>query len=491
MYLFFLNLVEAIVFPTPTTQTRGWHPVGFVHEHFIGTPAVVNFVDQQMVLWKGSKGYHLRPDVCPHRGARLSLGTLENDCITCTYHGLVVGPYDNAHPECQEDYGICKEHQGIIWWANDPKEPTDTIPHCDELDEAASDANCRLSTVIDASFSDCFANGMDFHHAAFVHKNTFGNYAGEPDLVEERWNTKGQLEGNFMYGSNDVYTQYTGGETDNSHVFCYPSTTYNIVNGKGKYMIIHVAMRALTEYKTVWYLTATSNFVPSGPIGDAILNRMVRKVAIDEDARQLANMASDPEKLRHSFKFQLPLDNIYSAWNKNYDKADELENCVFQVSKKGYVDGSDTLEILAQKLKAFNNTLHLNNAVPYTNWELIWAPHKFPGTRNLEMFQNGRAREFTQLKNGTLIEVRADVSYSGLNMVTMTNLDGREYYHKTPLKVPFTKHAFETYYISRNLFVRKGLETGSWEILERKRTKEELSDVIDIVNWEILCREPI
>lgn len=314
MFLWLLCMVstDAFFFPPPTSKTHGWHPVSFLKD-YKDKPQRIQFIDSNYVLWKGDNEYHMRPDVCPHQGAMLSHGNIIDNCIQCPYHGLYVGPYENAHKDCMENYGKCLVKHNIIWWS--PNEITDTIPDCKELTHPC----CELELNVKGSFSDCYKNSMDFHHAAFVHKHTFGNYAGEPSSIQEIWNKDGHMEGHFKYGSNEFYGKYTGGETKNIHVYCKPSTTYNMVKGKGKTMVIFLAMRPLSDNETKWFLCASSNFVPNNVLGQFALNLMVRRVAIYEDGNQLSKMATQEEKELHSYKLTLPLDSIYEEWYKSLD----------------------------------------------------------------------------------------------------------------------------------------------------------------------------
>ena len=176
----------------------------------------IDFKDTKLILWRGKDKYHVHKNVCPHQGALLSNGEIVDNCIQCPYHGILIGPYKEAHPKAKKSYGVCKIQQGIIWWT---KEDVEKIPYCAAL-EIPNVARAQVQLDIETSFSDCFKNSMDFHHAGWVHKNTFGNYLGEPDIVKENWNNKGELIGNFVYRSNQVYEKYTGAETNNAHVFC-------------------------------------------------------------------------------------------------------------------------------------------------------------------------------------------------------------------------------------------------------------------------------
>jgi nitrite reductase/ring-hydroxylating ferredoxin subunit len=55
-------------------------------------------------------GVYIADDVCPHRGASLSIGSVTNDCIRCSYHGMLVGT--ETTPERM--YNSANTH-GIVW----------------------------------------------------------------------------------------------------------------------------------------------------------------------------------------------------------------------------------------------------------------------------------------------------------------------------------------------------------------------------------------
>ena len=41
---------------------------------------------REIVLWRSSEGIRAWEDLCVHRGTRLSLGQVRNDCVVCPYH---------------------------------------------------------------------------------------------------------------------------------------------------------------------------------------------------------------------------------------------------------------------------------------------------------------------------------------------------------------------------------------------------------------------
>ncbi|MCW0038091.1 Rieske (2Fe-2S) protein, partial [Acinetobacter baumannii] len=64
-----------------------WHPVAQAHE-VVDAPLGVQLLDQPLVLWRDPQGQvRVFVDRCPHRGARLSMGRVENGHLECPYHG--------------------------------------------------------------------------------------------------------------------------------------------------------------------------------------------------------------------------------------------------------------------------------------------------------------------------------------------------------------------------------------------------------------------
>jgi len=73
-------------------ELQWWWPLSL--ESDLGTdPLAVTLLGQPLVLWRDAQGQPvLMTDRCPHRGARLSLGTVRENEIQCPYHGWRFDP---------------------------------------------------------------------------------------------------------------------------------------------------------------------------------------------------------------------------------------------------------------------------------------------------------------------------------------------------------------------------------------------------------------
>jgi phenylpropionate dioxygenase-like ring-hydroxylating dioxygenase large terminal subunit len=72
-----------------------WYVIGWSHEIVRGAILARRALDRDLVLWRSSNSkLHCWLDLCIHRGAKLSLGIIQNcetggagDCLICPYHG--------------------------------------------------------------------------------------------------------------------------------------------------------------------------------------------------------------------------------------------------------------------------------------------------------------------------------------------------------------------------------------------------------------------
>src|SRR5580698_6389019 len=65
-----------------------WYPVAFSHE-VKDKPYAARLLDERVVVYRLADGkIAAAKDICFHRGAPLSLGSVEGDEIICRYHGL-------------------------------------------------------------------------------------------------------------------------------------------------------------------------------------------------------------------------------------------------------------------------------------------------------------------------------------------------------------------------------------------------------------------
>lgn len=188
-----------------------WYVAAWDYELIDGRKLARTILEKPIVLFKGESGKYIAlDDRCCHRGAPLSMGRIEGDCIRCMYHGMKYDPSGTCIEVPGQDripktlrvqsYPV-EERAHLLWiWMGDPAlaDPgliVDYLP--------LHDPNWRgLPAYLhyDANWLLIVDNLSDFSHLAFVHTNTLGGseeyaYKSKPAAIErlddgfrvERW----------------------------------------------------------------------------------------------------------------------------------------------------------------------------------------------------------------------------------------------------------------------------------------------------------------
>lgn len=182
----------------PVFLKNCWYVAAWDHELVDGTKLARTILETPVVLFRGEGGRYIAlDDRCCHRGAPLSMGRIEGDCIRCMYHGMkfdadgicVQIPGQDRIPKTMRVRSFpVEERDHLVWiWMGDPAlADTDLIVDYEPL----RDPNWRgLPAYLhyDANWLLIVDNLSDFAHLAFVHTNTLGGseeYAYQTKHVE-------------------------------------------------------------------------------------------------------------------------------------------------------------------------------------------------------------------------------------------------------------------------------------------------------------------
>lgn len=164
-------------------ERQHWHPVAD-SEAVAQAPVAARLLDENVVLWRDASGaVRAWPDRCPHRGAQLSLGRIENGRLECPYHGWQFdGSGQCMHVPALPDFVPPKTHcvqsfeareaHGLVWVklaAGDADLPAFAA----ETDARLRKLNCGPYDV-EASAPRIVENFLDLSHFAFVHEGWLG-----------------------------------------------------------------------------------------------------------------------------------------------------------------------------------------------------------------------------------------------------------------------------------------------------------------------------
>jgi phenylpropionate dioxygenase-like ring-hydroxylating dioxygenase large terminal subunit len=191
--------------------TNCWYVAAWDHELAGGKLLARTLLDKPVVLYKGDSGNVVAlDDRCAHRGARLSNGRREGDCVRCMYHGLKfdasgkcvqIPGQDNIPPKLGvRSYPVVARDRLVWIWMGDPAaaDPAKVLDFPYLRDPAWRGKPDYMHYK--ANYLLIVDNLSDFSHLAFVHTKTLGGseeyaYKSKPTAIErlddgfrvERW----------------------------------------------------------------------------------------------------------------------------------------------------------------------------------------------------------------------------------------------------------------------------------------------------------------
>ncbi len=176
-------------------------------------PKRITMLNQNFVLYRDSTGQLIAlKDLCAHRGAALSLGRVEEDCIRCPYHGwkyhsdgtcIEIPSNQPGMPIPKrahvETYPV-QEKYGLVWlfWGDLPEKERPPLPPFPEFGDSAW-RSISYELRWNAHYTRVVENSLDPAHAAFVHAHSFGSgMAQKPQLSDykvhlEAWGASASL----------------------------------------------------------------------------------------------------------------------------------------------------------------------------------------------------------------------------------------------------------------------------------------------------------
>ena len=194
-----------------TYLMNSWYMAAWDHELIDGKLMTRTILGEPVLLYKGDSGRAVALDNrCCHRGAKLSNGRLEGDCVRCMYHGLkfdatgrcVQIPGQDVIPDkmgvrCYPT--IERDHIVWIWMGEPARADAALIIDLPYLRDPAWRGQADYMHYA-ADYRLIVDNLADFSHLAFVHTTTLGGseeyaFKSKPQAVErlprgfrvERW----------------------------------------------------------------------------------------------------------------------------------------------------------------------------------------------------------------------------------------------------------------------------------------------------------------
>lgn len=166
-----------------TSYISGWYAI-LPSQFLKSKPIALERLGLNLVLWRQKNGMPIAmTDRCPHRGAKLSIGKIKNNCIECPYHGFQFNQkgncdfapeFDKPIPKLTVKCYAVQESMGMLW-LNYGNESQDSIPEeLLALDKNFNSRYAQTARVWQSNITYCIENQLDYTHLPDVHHNTIG-----------------------------------------------------------------------------------------------------------------------------------------------------------------------------------------------------------------------------------------------------------------------------------------------------------------------------
>jgi 5,5'-dehydrodivanillate O-demethylase len=164
---------------------RYWHPISAASEFPVPQSKPVRLLGEDLVLYKDRSGnYGLIGRHCPHRGADMSYGVVEDCGIRCSYHGwafdrqgaCIERPYEDMTDESHHrrdrvravSYPV-EEHFGLLWAYMGPA-PAPLVPTWEPFTYPNGFVQIVFS-LVPCNWLQCQENSIDPVHFEWLHSN--------------------------------------------------------------------------------------------------------------------------------------------------------------------------------------------------------------------------------------------------------------------------------------------------------------------------------
>ncbi|MBZ0303393.1 MAG: aromatic ring-hydroxylating dioxygenase subunit alpha [Anaerolineae bacterium] len=248
-----------------------WHVIARSADLAEGEVTRFRLLDEDLVLWRLGERVMAWKDLCVHRGARLSLGTICGETLQCAYHGWTYNAEGRcvripAHPEQVPptkartiQYAVT-ERYGWVWVCLG--EPAQDLPAFAEWDDSGfHNVHCG-PYYAHASGPRIIENFLDVAHFPYVH----GGYLGDEDYPEIKdYEVERTAEGVVATDISVYQPNADGSGVGRDVTYTYkvyrPLTAYLIKTSGDLAFSIYFAVTPVSELESIGWMYVNMNDV--------------------------------------------------------------------------------------------------------------------------------------------------------------------------------------------------------------------------------------
>ncbi len=162
-----------------------WTPVALASTLLAKKPLPVTLAGERLVLFRDAQGTAAALfDTCPHRGVALSLGSVEDGCLTCPFHGWRFnGSGEVVHVPWNPDAKLqllkaqrlhVIERAGLLWVHTSLSQTPPPLTYVPEELLQAKVTMTGRSIKWKTHWTRAMENMLDWPHLPFIHAGTIG-----------------------------------------------------------------------------------------------------------------------------------------------------------------------------------------------------------------------------------------------------------------------------------------------------------------------------
>lgn len=295
----------------------GWYAI-LPSNSVKSSPLAVERFGLPLVLWRDAKGQVvIMSDRCPHRGAKLSLGKIENDAIRCPYHGFefdrqaqcrFAPEFSKSIPKLVVDNFPVQEKMGMIWLGFGETQTAELPKALLEIDDSFRHRYAQTEKLWQSHISYCIENQLDYTHLPDVHHNTIGRNFRLPQQPKFELSEK-QIS---------IYLDKPTATLD----FYFPNTWVLNVSKKMKLLVFFAPV---THQQTQLYLRSYSPILSLAILGKLLapIFNMMNKVILRQDERVVSSQGrglSYKATTDRLMKHDKAITYFREIWRKNATK---------------------------------------------------------------------------------------------------------------------------------------------------------------------------
>lgn len=299
------------------TFATGWYAILSQKELCrLNTPLSIKRFGLDLVLWRTNENKVIALlDRCPHRSAKLSLGKLNNNHITCPFHGFqfdeegrcaFAPEFNKAIPGLTVKKFITHEAFGMIWlfYGNTPT--PFNIPRLEQINHEFKKQVTQTSKEWNVHITRAIENQLDYTHLPFIHKNTIGRsykFPSEP-----------RVESN----ENSLAVYFNNQQKTPSFTFMMPNAWNLSISEKMQLVVYFVP---IDDSHTKFYVTAYRKFlwIPGLNWLFNYLFNLTNLIILKQDQCVVESQGKEPSYLNQTellMRHDLAIKQFRGMWQK-------------------------------------------------------------------------------------------------------------------------------------------------------------------------------